>query len=106
MTYKIGDFVERDENWAFPADLSQWLVDNDANIQFKVKPDGTSGYMICANIPVPSNAQPISDYMMHLTTTDYLAIKYAEGELTEEEYAPIRALRRQWRQRINELEGN
>ena len=40
-----------------------------------------------------------------LNATDYLAIKYAEGLLTEEEYAPYREQRRQWRAEINALEN-
>lgn len=39
-----------------------------------------------------------------LDSTDYKAIKYAEGWLTEEEYAPIKAERQALRDRINELE--
>ena len=39
-----------------------------------------------------------------LSDTDYQAIKYAEGAISEEEYAPIRAQRQEWRDRINELE--
>ena len=39
-----------------------------------------------------------------LFATDYQAIKYAEGELTEEEYAETKAKRKAWRERINELE--
>lgn len=40
-----------------------------------------------------------------LAATDYKAIKHAEGWLTTEEYAPTKAQRQQWRERINELEG-
>lgn len=40
-----------------------------------------------------------------LAKTDYQAIKYAEGWLSEEEYAPIKAHRQSLRDRINELEG-
>lgn len=40
-----------------------------------------------------------------LHNTDYMAIKFAEGELTEEEYAPIREQRRAWRAEINTLEA-
>ena len=40
-----------------------------------------------------------------LRQTDYQAIKYAEGVLTEEEYAPIKAKRQAWRDEINELEN-
>ena len=39
-----------------------------------------------------------------LHNTDFKAIKYAEGELTEEEYAPIKEDRRSWRAQINALE--
>ena len=39
-----------------------------------------------------------------LTATDYQAIKFAEGQLTEEEYAPIKAQRQAWRDEINQLE--
>jgi len=39
-----------------------------------------------------------------LYSTDYKAVKFAEGELTEEEYASIRDLRRAYRAEINELE--
>ncbi len=39
-----------------------------------------------------------------LKNSDYQAIKYAEGWLSEEEYAPVKAKRQQWRDRINELE--
>ena len=40
-----------------------------------------------------------------LVESDYKALKYAEGWLTAEEYAPIKAERQSWRERINELEG-
>ena len=40
-----------------------------------------------------------------LAETDYKAIKFAEGELTEEEYAPIREERRAWRDEINAMEA-
>ena len=39
-----------------------------------------------------------------LRATDYLAIKFAEGELTAEEYAETKAKRRAWRAEINELQ--
>ncbi len=39
-----------------------------------------------------------------LQETDYQAIKYAEGAISAEEYAPIKAMRQEWRDRINELE--
>lgn len=39
-----------------------------------------------------------------LRDTDYQALKYAEGALTEAEYAETKAKRAVWRARINELE--
>ena len=39
-----------------------------------------------------------------LSETDYKAIKYAEGVIIEEEYAPIRLQRQEWRDEINALE--
>lgn len=41
---------------------------------------------------------------LQLQATDYKAIKYAEGLLTEEEYAPIKAERQAMRDEINRLE--
>ena len=40
-----------------------------------------------------------------LFDTDYQAIKYAEGQFSEEEYAPIKQQRQAWRNKINELEA-
>ena len=39
-----------------------------------------------------------------LQATDYKAIKYSEGWLTEEEYAPVKAERQALREEINRLE--
>ena len=40
-----------------------------------------------------------------LALTDYLAIKFAEGEITQEEYAPIKKQRRAWRDEINAIQA-
>ena len=47
----------------------------------------------------------ISELKTNLVITDYKAIKYAEGEISEEEYGPIREQRRAWRVEINTLEA-
>ena len=49
-------------------------------------------------------AQEIVRCLGELQSTDYKAIKFAEGELSAEEYAPIREQRRMWRAEINRLE--
>lgn len=41
----------------------------------------------------------------NLSDTDYKAIKYAEGMISEQEYESIRQQRQYWRNRINELEA-
>lgn len=46
----------------------------------------------------------IAELKYKLMQTDYQAIKYAEGQLSEEEYAPIKAQRQAWRDEINVLE--
>ena len=46
----------------------------------------------------------IEQLKAQLAATDYKCLKYADGALTEEEYAPIKADRATWRARINELE--
>lgn len=46
----------------------------------------------------------IAELKYKLSQTDYQAIKYAEGQITEEEYAPIKAQRQEWRNEINLLE--
>lgn len=46
----------------------------------------------------------IQQLKINLDTTDYQAIKFSDGAISEEEYAPIRAQRQAWRDEINELE--
>ncbi len=46
----------------------------------------------------------IEELKKQLAETDYQAIKYAEGQMSEEEYAGIKTQRQAWRDRINELE--
>ena len=40
-----------------------------------------------------------------LAETDYLCLKYTDGALSEEEYAPIRRQRAAYRAEINALQG-
>lgn len=48
----------------------------------------------------------IESIKAQLASTDYKAIKFAEGWLTADEYAPIKAQRQELRNRINELEND
>lgn len=46
----------------------------------------------------------ISELKRKLSDTDYKAIKYSEGLLTDKEYAEVKAQRQAWRDEINRLE--
>lgn len=46
----------------------------------------------------------IDKYKKLLEETDYKALKFIDGEFTEEEYTPIREERKSYRAKINELE--
>lgn len=48
----------------------------------------------------------ITELKNKLNNTDYKAIKYAEGQISEEEYASIKIERQKWRDEINNLENN
>ena len=48
--------------------------------------------------------QEIAQLKKQLSDTDYKAIKYAEGQLIEEEYSATRSQRASWRARINKLQ--
>lgn len=47
----------------------------------------------------------ITQLKKQLSDTDYKAIKYAEGQISEEDYASVKAERQGYRDRINELEA-
>ena len=47
----------------------------------------------------------INSLKLLLAQTDYQALKFSDGAMAEDEYAPIRQKRAVWRTRINELES-
>lgn len=58
-----------------------------------------------AELAVKANKERIAELKALLASTDYQAIKYAEGEMPYEEYAPVRELRKEWRKEINDIEA-
>ena len=60
--------------------------------------------MLRMNSDVSVEAQ-INELKEKLRETDYQAIKYAEGLISEEDYAPTKKQRQKWRDKINELES-
>ena len=59
---------------------------------------------IARKAEIRENKAEIKELKQKLADTDYNAIKYAEGWIDSEDYAPIKAERQGWRDRINELE--
>lgn len=55
--------------------------------------------------PTDDSEQEIWGLKRLLAESDYKAIKYAEGWLSDEDYAAVKAQRQAWRARINALEG-
>lgn len=51
-----------------------------------------------------NNFELVQEYKQKLRETDYQAIKYAEGLISETDYAPIKAERENYRKAINSLE--
>lgn len=50
------------------------------------------------------NRQRIIELKNKLAATDYYCLKFVDGELTEEEYLPIKVQRQAYRDEINALE--
>ena len=46
----------------------------------------------------------VSDLKRNLLETDYQAIKFAEGAMSADDFAEIKAKRQEWRNRINQIE--
>ena len=53
----------------------------------------------------PTIQEQIEMLKQQLKDTDYKAIKYAEGFISDEDYAETKALRQSWRDEINRLES-
>ena len=49
-------------------------------------------------------AERVAELRKKLADTDYKALKYAEGELSATEYAPVLEARREWRAEINAIQ--
>ena len=46
----------------------------------------------------------IVTYKQLLSQTDYKALKHSEGQISDEDYAPIAAQRQEWRDIVNEAQ--
>lgn len=55
--------------------------------------------------PIQETKEQIAHLKMLLASSDYKQRKWIDGDMTDEDYAPIRQQRHAWRVRINELEA-
>lgn len=58
-----------------------------------------------ARILADQNGPKITELINKLKETDYQALKFAEGQLTIDEFKPIKDQRQLWRDEINELQA-
>ena len=81
----IADTEKSDVNgWTYPKELCPYKSERDKQIELWNR--------------------EIFELKEELSQTDYKAIKYAEGVLTDEDYQPTGIQRQAWRKRINGLE--
>lgn len=73
----------------------------------EIEPKSDERQFKIVEIPQPSEEDikqaRIEELKAKLSETDYVVIKIAEGEATQEEYAEVLANRKAWRTEINEL---
>lgn len=85
------------------AEWAQWCNSNG----YYIADDNPECYY-CKKAEIPESEETafrIDELKNRLASTDYQAIKYAEGYLTEGEYAETKAQRQAWRDEINALEA-
>ena len=78
---------------------------NDPYKEISVNVDSFIDGKLVKGTPKEDTFGRILELKKKLADTDYKLMKFIEGELTEEEYAPIKAQRQVWRNEINELEA-
>ena len=108
--YEIGLIFKDDEDYS---NKSNWCNENGCYI-VEIEPleDGTRQFQI-KQIPqktedeklIEQYQSEIVELKKYLFDTDYKAIKFAEGEITESDYQEVKSQRHNARVRINELES-
>ena len=110
MEYEIGLIFVDDKDYTNKA---KWCNENGCYID-EIEPleDGTRQFQI-KQIPQKSEDEKVIEQYQaeiielkkYLSDTDYKAIKFAEGEITESDYQEVKSQRHDARVRINELES-
>lgn len=94
------EITEQERLQPLPDKYSYYCVDNG---KFCIKRRTPTEEELAKDI-ISNRNKEISELKAKLSQTDYQAIKFAEGWITADDYAPTKALRNSWRTRINELE--
>lgn len=93
--YKDGDSYLVAKHELSEEELGQWepITEEEYNLAHPKK-------------QVDKNLLKIAQLKQELAATDYQCLKWSEGWLTDEEYAPIKAHRQELRDEINALENS
>ena len=94
------EITEQERLQPLPDKYSYYCVENG---KFCIKRRTPTKEELAKDI-ISNRNKEISELKAKLAQTDYQAIKFAEGWITADDYAPTKALRNSWRTRINELE--
>ena len=81
--------------------------DNGGTEKFKVidKPYKPAEYEEIQVYVLCTNEELINNLKQKLSSTDYQVLKWQEGELTDEQFEPMRLQRKAWREEIRSLGG-
>ena len=110
MEYEIGLIFVDDKDYSNKA---KWCNENGCHIE-EIEPleNGTRQFQIKQIPQKTEDEKLIEQYQSeivklkkYLSDTDYKAIKFAEGEITESDYQEDKSQRHDARVRINELES-
>ena len=101
-TQPFIEITEQERKQPLPDKYSYYAVENG---KFTIKRRNPTDEEL-HNDDIQAINREISELKKKLFDTDYKAIKYAEGLLTDEEYVEIKVQRELWRKRINELEAS
>lgn len=94
------EITEQERKQPLPDKYSYYAV---INGEFTIKRRTPTAQEAKADEIVSINKQ-IQELKQKLSDTDYKAIKYSEGWITEKDYAEVKQQRENWRSAINKLE--
>lgn len=88
-----------------PFDETAPYIELENSVSINVGVDKIADGKLVSGAEIIIKQNQILELKEKLAKTDYLCLKFADGALSEEEYAPIRTLRQNYRDQINELEA-